>query len=134
MISPSGHFFHVDFGYILGRDPKPFPPSIKVCKEMVDGMGGDKSSHYGRFKRLCYTAFICLRKNSGLIINLVGLMIEANIPDIKLEPDKAVMKVCFTHSVCFFFRLLTSNEFFFSLSSSILALSYSSILIGSRKI
>ncbi|EFP90774.2 Phosphatidylinositol (PI) 3-kinase [Puccinia graminis f. sp. tritici] len=93
MISPSGHFFHVDFGYILGRDPKPFPPSIKVCKEMVDGMGGDKSSHYGRFKRLCYTAFICLRKNSGLIINLVGLMIEANIPDIKLEPDKAVMKV-----------------------------------------
>ena len=93
MISPSGNFFHVDFGYILGRDPKPFPPSIKVCKEMVDGMGGDKSSHYGRFKRLCYTAFICLRKSSGLIINLVGLMIEANIPDIKLEPDKAVMKV-----------------------------------------
>ncbi|KNZ44200.1 hypothetical protein VP01_941g20 [Puccinia sorghi] len=93
MISPSGHFFHVDFGYILGRDPKPFPPSIKVCKEMVDGMGGDKSLHYGRFKRLCYTAFICLRKNSGLIINLVGLMIDANIPDIKLEPDKAVMKV-----------------------------------------
>jgi len=93
MISPRGHFFHVDFGYILGRDPKPFPPSIKVCKEMVDGMGGDKSLHYGRFKRLCYTAFICLRKNSGLIINLVGLMIDANIPDIKLEPDKAVMKV-----------------------------------------
>lgn len=93
MISPDGHFFHVDFGYILGRDPKPFPPSIKVCKEMVDGMGGDKSLHYGRFKRLCYTAFICLRKNSGLIINLVGLMIDANIPDIKLEPDKAVMKV-----------------------------------------
>ncbi|KAI9629453.1 hypothetical protein KEM48_012922 [Puccinia striiformis f. sp. tritici PST-130] len=93
MISPNGQFFHVDFGYILGRDPKPFPPSIKVCKEMVDGMGGDKSLHYNRFKRLCYTAFICLRKNSGLIINLVGLMIDANIPDIKLEPDKAVMKV-----------------------------------------
>ncbi|PLW41324.1 hypothetical protein PCANC_17341 [Puccinia coronata f. sp. avenae] len=93
MVSPGGQFFHVDFGYILGRDPKPFPPSIKVCKEMVDGMGGDKSLHYGRFKRLCYTAFICLRKNAGLIINLVGLMVDANIPDIKLEPDKAVMKV-----------------------------------------
>ncbi|KAH9815597.1 kinase-like domain-containing protein [Melampsora americana] len=93
MLSPTGHFFHVDFGYILGRDPKPFPPSIKVCKEMLDGMGGDQSVHYGRFKRLCYTAFICLRKSSGLIINLVGLMIDANIPDIQLEPDKAVMKV-----------------------------------------
>lgn len=93
MLSPTGHFFHVDFGYILGRDPKPFPPSIKVCKEMLDGMGGDQSVHHGRFKRLCYSAFICLRKSSGLIINLVGLMIDANIPDIKLEPDKAVMKV-----------------------------------------
>ncbi|EGG12227.1 uncharacterized protein MELLADRAFT_33067, partial [Melampsora larici-populina 98AG31] len=93
MLSPTGHFFHVDFGYILGRDPKPFPPSIKVCKEMLDGMGGDQSVHHGRFKRLCNSAFICLRKSSGLIINLVGLMIDANIPDIKLEPDKAVMKV-----------------------------------------
>ncbi|MBW0485342.1 hypothetical protein O181_025057 [Austropuccinia psidii MF-1] len=93
MLSPNGHFFHVDFGYILGRDPKPFPPSIKVCKEMVDGMGGDRSTHYGRFKRLCFTAFICLRKSAGLIINLVGLMVDGNIPDIKLEPDKAVMKV-----------------------------------------
>ncbi|CEL55526.1 phosphatidylinositol 3-kinase [Rhizoctonia solani AG-1 IB] len=34
LIAPDGHFFHVDFGYILGRDPKPFPPPVKVCKEM----------------------------------------------------------------------------------------------------
>ena len=83
----------VDFGYILGRDPKPFPPAVKVCKEMVDAMGGMQSVHYQRFKNLAYTAFIGLRKNASLIINLVSLMIDANIPDIKLEPDKAVWKV-----------------------------------------
>lgn len=120
LLSPDGHFFHgelkrkkshrcgplllsltrlslralaVDFGYILGRDPKPFPPAVKVCKEMVDAMGGMQSPHYARFKSLCYTGFTTLRKNANLLINLVALMVDGNIPDIKLEPDKAVMKV-----------------------------------------
>ncbi|KAJ7031542.1 atypical/PIKK/PI3K protein kinase [Mycena alexandri] len=73
----------VDFGYILGRDPKPFPPPVKVCKEMVDGMGGAQSPHYARFKNFCFTAFTILRKSANLILNLVALMVDANIPDIK---------------------------------------------------
>ncbi|KAH0833172.1 kinase-like domain-containing protein [Lanmaoa asiatica] len=73
----------VDFGYILGRDPKPFPPPVKVCKEMVDGMGGAQSTHYARFKNFCFTAFTILRKSANLILNLVALMVDANIPDIK---------------------------------------------------
>ncbi|GAA5908761.1 hypothetical protein JCM6882_008200 [Rhodosporidiobolus microsporus] len=93
LLSPDGHFFHVDFGYILGRDPKPLPPAVKVCKEMVEAMGGMQSPHYARFKSLCYTGFTTLRKNANLLINLVALMVDGNIPDIKLEPDKAVMKV-----------------------------------------
>ena len=101
LVAPDGHFFHgifltsssdnfclscdilVDFGYILGRDPKPFPPQVKVCKEMVDGMGGAQSPHYARFKNFCFTAFTILRKSSNLILNLVTLMVDANIPDIK---------------------------------------------------
>lgn len=107
MLSPDGHFFHgkcncqmvvnvsVDFGYILGRDPKPYPPPVKVCKEMVDAMGGSTSPHYQRFQSLCSTAFIGLRKNANLILNLVALMVDAGIQDIQLEPDKAVWKVSF---------------------------------------
>ncbi|ESK92357.1 atypical pikk pi3k protein kinase [Moniliophthora roreri MCA 2997] len=83
LVAPDGHFFHVDFGYILGRDPKPFPPPVKVCKEMVDGMGGANSPHYARFKSFCFTAFTILRKSANLILNLVALMVDANIPDIK---------------------------------------------------
>ena len=30
-----GNLFHIDFGYILGRDPKPLPPPMKLSKEMV---------------------------------------------------------------------------------------------------
>ncbi|KAF9070787.1 putative atypical/PIKK/PI3K protein kinase [Rhodocollybia butyracea] len=87
LVASDGHFFHVDFGYILGRDPKPFPPAVKVCKEMVDGMGGTQSTHYMRFKSFCFTAFTILRKSANLILNLVALMVDANIPDINKHRD-----------------------------------------------
>lgn len=93
LLSPDGHFFHADFGFILGRDPKPFAPAMKLSKEMVDCMGGSSSEHYRQFKQYCFLAYSALRKNSNLILNLFSLMVDANIPDIKLEPDKAVLKV-----------------------------------------
>jgi len=90
-----GNIFHVDFGFILGRDPKPFPAPMKITKEMVEAMGGFNSVHYQSFKSYCFTAYNILRKSANLILNLFGLMVDANIPDIKAEPDKAVWKVCF---------------------------------------
>ncbi|TGO89694.1 hypothetical protein BPOR_0098g00250 [Botrytis porri] len=93
LLAPDGHFFHADFGFILGRDPKPFAPAMKLCKEMVDGMGGSMSEHYPQFKQYCFTAYTTLRKSSNLILNLFSLMVDANIPDIKIEPDKVVLKV-----------------------------------------
>lgn len=93
LLAPDGHFFHADFGFILGRDPKPFAPMMKLCKEMVEGMGGTTSPHYLQFKQYCYTAYTTLRKSANLILNLFSLMVDANIPDIRVEPDKAVLKV-----------------------------------------
>lgn len=93
LLAPDGHFFHADFGFILGRDPKPFAPAMKLCKEMVEGMGGSTSEHYRQFKQYCFTAYTTLRKSSNLILNLFSLMVDANIPDIKIEPDKVVLKV-----------------------------------------
>ncbi|KAJ5524750.1 Phosphatidylinositol 3-kinase [Penicillium frequentans] len=93
LLAPDGHFFHADFGFILGRDPKPFAPMMKLCKEMVEGMGGTTSPHYLQFKQYCFTAYTTLRKSANLILNLFSLMVDANIPDIRVEPDKAVFKV-----------------------------------------
>ncbi|KAL8815929.1 MAG: hypothetical protein Q9223_004987 [Gallowayella weberi] len=94
LLTPDGHFFHIDFGYILGRDPKPFAPAMKLCREMIEGMGGPSSKLFTKtFKQYCHTAFTTLRKQSNLILNLFALMVDANIQDIRLEPDKAVLKV-----------------------------------------
>nr|CAH7728751.1 unnamed protein product [Callosobruchus chinensis] len=93
LLTEDGKLFHIDFGYILGRDPKPLPPPMKLSKEMVEAMGGVTSEHYQEFRKLCYTAFSHLRRHANLILNLFSLMVDASVPDIALEPDKAVRKV-----------------------------------------
>ncbi|CAH0552655.1 unnamed protein product [Brassicogethes aeneus] len=93
LLTKDGKLFHIDFGYILGRDPKPLPPPMKLTKEMVEAMGGVNSEHYQTFRKLCYTAFLHLRRHANLMLNLFSLMVDASVPDIALEPDKAVRKV-----------------------------------------
>lgn len=62
LLTQDGKLFHIDFGYILGRDPKPLPPPMKLSKEMVEAMGGVNSEHFQQFRKLCYTAFLHLRR------------------------------------------------------------------------
>ncbi|KAL0870296.1 hypothetical protein ABMA27_005319 [Loxostege sticticalis] len=93
LLTRAGALFHIDFGYILGRDPKPLPPPMKLSKEMVEAMGGVHSEHYHEFRKQCYTAFLHLRRHANLMLNLFSLMVDASVPDIALEPDKAVKKV-----------------------------------------
>lgn len=113
MLRKTGALFHIDFGYILGRDPKPLPPPMKLSKEMVEAMGGTQvissslnyflsvsnlvsgvqSPYYQEFRKHCYTAFLHLRRHANLILNLFSLMTDASVPDIALEPDKTVKKV-----------------------------------------
>ncbi|KIW18647.1 hypothetical protein PV08_02936 [Exophiala spinifera] len=88
LLQPSGHFFHIDFGFILGRDPKPFAPLIKLCKEMVEGLGGTASPQYAQFKQYCFTAYTTLRKSSSLVLNLFSLMVQSSVQDIRLVEEQ----------------------------------------------
>ncbi|AET39243.1 phosphatidylinositol 3-kinase VPS34 Ecym_4166 [Eremothecium cymbalariae DBVPG len=93
LITPDGRFFHADFGYILGRDPKPFPPLMKLPPQIIEAFGGAESNNYNKFRSYCFVAYSILRRNAGLILNLFELMKTSDLPDIKIDPDGAILKV-----------------------------------------
>jgi phosphatidylinositol 3-kinase len=93
MLTGDGRLFHIDFGYILGRDPKFSTAPLVLSRAMVDGMGGADSVHYKEFVTLCGEAFNILRKSANLLLSLIHLMAGSAIPDIRSDPEKAMLKV-----------------------------------------
>lgn len=89
----NGVMFHIDFGYILGKECKPFPPPMKLCKEMIDCMGGKGSSSYQDFTKLCCECYNSIRKSSKLIMNLFQLMTNSNIAVFNEMGVKVIMKL-----------------------------------------
>eukprot|EP00300_Choanocystis_sp_HF-7_P019320 c20302_g1_i2.p1 GENE.c20302_g1_i2~~c20302_g1_i2.p1 ORF type:complete len:477 (+),score=127.91 c20302_g1_i2:175-1605(+) len=86
LLCHDGHLFHIDFGFLFGRDPKPLPPAMKIRSEMVAVMGPEG---YNQFKALCCTAFSKLRHSANLIVNLVQLVRDAGLQDMK-NPEKVI--------------------------------------------
>lgn len=82
LITSDGRLLHIDFGFIFGNDPKPFPPPMKINKEMVDTMGGPQSVQYSQFKAYCCSAYNILRQHYSVIMALLLLMVDASIPQI----------------------------------------------------
>ena len=93
MLTGDGRLFHIDFGYILGRDPKFSTAPLVLSRAMVDGLGGNDSIHYREFVTLCGEAFNILRKSANLLLSLIHLMAGSAIPDIRSDPEKAILKV-----------------------------------------
>ena len=87
MLTTSGQLFHIDFGFIFGRDPKPLPPPFRFTRHMADAMGGEDTDQYKRFKSYCCQAYNWLRKSANLILNLLSLMVDAGIPDLSVRQD-----------------------------------------------
>ena len=76
-----------------GRDPKPWPPPFKLSREMVEAMGGGDSDFYRQFCAHACEAYNILRKSASLILSLFHLMAGAAIPDIRSDPEKAMLKL-----------------------------------------
>eukprot|EP01036_Dinobryon_divergens_P029704 gene29704-38835_t len=90
MMATSGHFFHIDFGHILGnfkskmgvkreRAPFVFTHAMKaVMKE---------EEQYSAFTDLCCDIYNILRENSALLVSLFSLAIPCNLPELQEERD-----------------------------------------------
>ncbi len=76
MVSTDGYLFHIDYGYILGYDPKPMSPAMRITKDIVDAMGGSSSSDFLQFKKYCTMIYNCLRRHTSLFLSLLFLLTE----------------------------------------------------------
>ena len=74
MITHEGRLFHIDYGFILGQDPKPIASEVKITPEMVDAMGGVESKDYQRFQATCGTIYNCIRRHAQEISLLLSLL------------------------------------------------------------
>lgn len=83
MITTTGKIFHIDFGYILGKEPKLLSPEIRLTPEIIDAMGGINSKYYDTFKEYCLIIFKCMRRHVEIIyillLDLVKYTPELNI-------------------------------------------------------
>ena len=66
---------------------------MKLCKEMIEAMGGADSALYVRFRMLACEAYNILRKSSDLIMSLFHLMAGASIEAIRCNPENAMLKL-----------------------------------------
>lgn len=79
MITNDGKIFHIDYGFILGSDPKPLSqPKIRITQEMVDALGGFESRNYKEFKVLCNRIYQGLRGHLNLFIVLLSIMTKSD--------------------------------------------------------
>lgn len=46
---------------------------MKLCREMVEVMGGLGSPGFALFKNRCFTAYSVVRKHAGVLLSLIGL-------------------------------------------------------------
>ena len=89
LLTKDGRIFHVDFSYLFGKDPKPFPPPMKLCKEMVEAMGGPDGEYFAQFKSLCMEAFLSLRRWSRMLIAYIRL--TADEEAVKFVHDRLMI-------------------------------------------
>lgn len=62
MITTDGRIFHIDFGFILGKDSHAMSSEIKINSGMLDVIFGTNSDRYKKYISLCLEAVVLIRK------------------------------------------------------------------------
>ncbi len=87
MLTKSGVLFHIDYGFILGDDPKPLnKPMMRIPSDIVDALGGIKGEYYQEFINMCNKIYNCIRRHINLFINMLSVLSNSVPPVINPEP------------------------------------------------
>lgn len=89
MMTRNGHFFHIDFGHILGNFKSKMgikrERALMVFTHAMKETIGDED--YEEFVSLSCTIFNILRENATLLVSLLSLAVPMNLPELQREKD-----------------------------------------------
>ncbi|CAK8685467.1 unnamed protein product [Clavelina lepadiformis] len=92
MVTERGNLFHIDFGHFLGntkrfygiqRERVPFV----LTPDFVYVMGTENSERFQNFKDVSIHAYLVIRRNAPLFINLFHMMKSTGIPELSSVRD-----------------------------------------------
>lgn len=86
MITDDGSIFHIDFGFILGKDAHPITfGDIKLNTGMLDVLGGQGSIKYEAYLELCADGVIVLRKYFNIFFVLLCQLKSKALNETNIE-------------------------------------------------
>jgi len=71
MITKDAHLVHVDFGFVLGDDPKRMCTPMRITDEMVDAMGGSRSKTFASFVQITKRSYEKMRLHTSFWYHLL---------------------------------------------------------------
>jgi len=101
MMKENGQLFHIDFGHFLGNWKEKFGIKRERVKFILvpdfeyiitQGQGALKSPNWAKFMKECRDAFLIVRRNANLFINLLNMMLSTGIPELKTHKDVGYLK------------------------------------------
>ena len=100
MICGDGKLFHIDFGFIFGKEPNSFKQryatKLRLSKEMLEPMVKNTTAksidpNYEKFERKFVESFLILRNKTSYMMNLIHLMIHSGIGDLAFVNHQKVL-------------------------------------------
>ena len=101
MVTKAGHLFHIDFGHFLGnikykfgfkRERAPFVLTPDFVYVICKGSSGKDCPEFKAFIDQCVKAYLILRRNANMFINLFAMMLSTGIPELKSPDDIAYLR------------------------------------------
>jgi len=93
-LTPSGHLFHIDFGFVLGDDPKPLSPPVRLPAQVAQALVASK--RLNKCFKLAKRAYLALRPFAQLfaaLLQLAGAGPGAGCAKLVQQPMAAVAGV-----------------------------------------
>ena len=72
MVTHQGYLAHVDFGYVLGEDPKHIATPMRITEDMVEAIGGRSSKSFAAFVKRTQVGYEHMRAYASFWYHLLS--------------------------------------------------------------